>query len=468
MKFNLFKALRSFITMISGKSYKKQPPQKAEQKRKGTGKVPVQEKEKRPSKFRDMGLPQALLTSIEKMGYKEMTPIQEATYATVMAGQDLCALAETGSGKTAACAIPLVQQIDTKENAIQGLIIVPTRELCIQYVGEIEKIGKGMGVVPFAVFGGFDKKIQVAKIKHEVHVLVATPGRLIDLLYDGVVRLSKVKCVVLDEADELLREGFLEDIEFIMSCILQEHQTLLFAATMDEEIKKLTHNYLRDPVYLSLIQKRAAPESIEHYFAYVHPDHKKEEMVKYLEREHAGQGIIFCNARYKVDNLYRDMRKDVKDINYIHAGLSQDKRTSLFRQFKQKKLRYLIATDVAGRGLDFTHITHVINWDFPDTGNQYTHRTGRSGRMGKIGKAFTLVTKGDLPRLRELIRKRNVTPLWIGRDPLQAPALPQGGTKKKGKGYYRSSRAKGSGNRGRRVLDSPAIPAPSPLSLSKK
>jgi len=468
MKFNLFKAPRSLIAMISGKNNNKKAPQKVEQHRERTSTVPAQEEKKLPSKFSNIGLPKEVLTAIEKMGYDDMTPVQEATYPIIMSGQDLCALAETGSGKTAACAIPLVQQIDTKENAIQALVIVPTRELCIQYVGEIDKIGKGMGVVPFAVFGGFDKKIQTAKIKHEVHVLVATPGRLIDLLYDGVVRLSKVKCVVLDEADELLREGFLEDIEFIMSCILQEHQTLLFAATMDEEITKLTHNYLRDPVYLSLIKTRVAPASIEHYFAYVHPDHKKEEMVKYLAGEDAGQGIIFCNARYKVDNLFRDMRKDMKDIDYIHAGLSQDKRTSLFRQFKKKKLRYLIATDVAGRGLDFTHVTHIVNWDFPDTGTQYTHRTGRSGRMGKLGKAFTLVTKGDLPKLRELIRKRKVTPRWIGRDPLQISALPQGGTKKKGKKYYRPSRAKGSENRSRRVLDNPATSSPLPLSLSSK
>lgn len=443
MKFNLFKALRSFIAMISGKNNKKQPPQKAAPRPEGMGTVPAQEKKKRPTKFRQIGLPQEVLTSIEKMGYKEMTPVQEATYATIMAGQDLCALAETGSGKTAACAIPLVQQIDTKENAIQGLIVVPTRELCIQYVDEIDKIGGGMGVVPFAVFGGFDKKIQIAKIKHEVHVLVATPGRLIDLLYDGVVSLSKVKCVVLDEADELLREDFIEDIEFIMSCMLQEHQTLLFAATMDEEIKKLTHNYLRNPVYLSLIKERAAPASIEHYFAYVHSNRKKEEMVKYLGREDVSQGIIFCNARYKVNNLFRDIRKGLKDIDYIHAGLSQDKRSSLFRQFKKKKLRYLIATDVASRGLDFTHVTHIVNWDFPDNGTQYTHRTGRSGRMGKRGRAFTLVTRGDLSRLRELIRKRKVTPRWIGRDPLQESAAPQGGTKKKGKRYYRPSRGNG-------------------------
>ena len=370
-------------------------------------------------RFRELGLPSQVLGAIEKMGYREMTPIQEATYSIITSGQDLCALAETGSGKTAACSIPLVQKIDISQNTIQGLVIVPTRELCLQYVDEIEKVGAGAGVVSFAVFGGFSKEIQIAKIKHEVHILVATPGRLIDLLYDGVVSLSNVKCVVLDEADELLQEGFLEDIEFIMSCMINKHQTLLFAATMDDNITKLSHDYLRNPEYISLIKKRAAPVSIEHYFTYLHPNRKGEGLTKYLEEEDVSQAIIFCNARHKVDKLFCDMRKRYKDIEYIHAGISQNKRSSIFRQFKAKKLRYLIATDVAGRGLDFTHVSHVVNWDLPWDGTHYTHRTGRSGRMGRKGRAFTIVTRRDLPRLREIIRKKKITPRWIGKDPLQ-------------------------------------------------
>jgi ATP-dependent RNA helicase DeaD len=353
------------------------------------------------------------------MGYKEMTPIQEATYPIIAAGQDLCALAETGSGKTAACAIPLIQQVDTTLNAIQGLVIVPTRELCIQYVNEIYNIGAKTDVVPFAVYGGFSKGIQVAKLNHKVHILVATPGRLIDLMYDGSVSLSHVKCVILDEADELLKIGFLDDIEFIISCILQEHQTLLFAATMDDDIKKLADKGLHNPQHISLINDRPSPESIEHYFEYLHPKNKKPELMKYLEEEDTKQVLIFCNARYKVDELFKSMRKDVKDIEYIHAGLSQDKRSSIYRNYKNNKVRCLIATDVAGRGLDFSNVSHVINWDFPGDGEQYTHRTGRSGRMGRKGKALTFLSKRDIPNLRSLIRKQKITPLWIGEDPLK-------------------------------------------------
>jgi ATP-dependent RNA helicase DeaD len=450
MKFDLFKTLRPFINFISGKKEQqytagKEKTHSVEIKKEGSTerkrKAPV-EKKKRPMKFRELGLPANILRAIENMGYEELTPVQEATYSVIMSGRDLCALAETGSGKTAACAIPLIQKIDTAKNAIKDLIIVPTRELCIQYVDEIGKIAGGSDVIPFAVFGGFSKDIQIAKIKHGVHILVATPGRLIDLLYEGVVSLSNVKCVILDEADELLQDEFLEDIEFIMSCMINKHQTLLFAATMDDDITKLSHDYLKNPQYISLIQKRAAPVSIEHYFTYLHPNCKGEELTKYLQREDVSQAIIFCNARHKVDKLFRDMRKRYKDIEYIHAGLSQNKRSSIFRQFKTKKLRYLIATDVAGRGLDFTHVSHVVNWDLPGNGTQYTHRTGRSGRMGRRGRAFTLVTRSDLPKLREIIRTKKITPHWVGKNPLQGNNTFQKGKAKKRKMHYRPSTVK--------------------------
>jgi len=268
MKFDLLKILKSLTALIPGKkeeqhtTEKEKVPQVEKRKKTPAGrkrnvtkeKIPAEKKKER-TKFRELGLPSQILNAVEKIGYREMTPIQEATYSIITSGQDLCALAETGSGKTAACSIPLVQKIDISLNAIQSLVIVPTRELCLQYVDEIEKIGAGAGVVSFAVFGGFSKEIQIAKIKHKVHILVATPGRLIDLLYDGVINLSNVKCFILDEADELLKEGFLEDVEFIMSCMINKHQTLLFAATMDDNIVKLSHNYLRDPEYISLIKK---------------------------------------------------------------------------------------------------------------------------------------------------------------------------------------------------------------------
>lgn len=392
-------------------------------------------------KFSELGLPSDILGALEKMGFEEMTPVQEAAYPIIAEGHDLCALAETGSGKTAACAIPLIQKVDSELNEIQGLVIVPTRELCIQYVTEMQHIARRTNIVPFAVYGGFDKDIDIAKLKHGVHILVATPGRLLDYLYSGVLSFKHVKCAILDEADELLKVGFLEDIEFILSCIIREHQTLLFSATMPEDIKKLAHDCLRDPRHISLITERKAPESIDHYFAYQHPKDKHAALVKYLKEEDVKQALIFCNARHVVDKMYDSIRKEFENVGYIHAGLSQDKRSSVFRQFKNMKIRYLLASDVAGRGLDFSHVSHVVNWNMPRGRESYTHRTGRTGRMGKRGKALTFVTKHELSDLQELITRNEISPCWIGKDPLQGNNTPQ--ERKKKKRPFRPNRGKG-------------------------
>lgn len=374
-------------------------------------------------KFSELNLPQAILSSLRKIGFDELTPIQEATYPVILTGRDLCALAETGSGKTSACAIPLIQKVDSESNTVQGLVIVPTRELCIQYVDEIHKIAIKTSVAVFAAYGGFDKSIQVTKLKHGVHILVATPGRLIDLIYDGVIDLTNVKCVVLDEADRLLADGFLGDIEFILSCIRQEHQTLLFSATMDDKTKVLTNDCLKNPAHISLIGTRATPKNIEHYFVYVNRETKEKAFLDYLRREKISQAIIFCNTRSAVDKLYRIIHRNFHDAEYIHAGLEQGKRTSIVRRFRSKKICYLIATDVAGRGLDFSHVSHIINWDFPRI-EQYTHRTGRTGRMGRKGIAVSLVTERDLPAIREVLRTIKIKLHWLGRDPLAHPRKP--------------------------------------------
>jgi ATP-dependent RNA helicase DeaD len=392
-------------------------------------------------KFSELDIPSNILKSLKRMGYEEMTPIQEVTYPIISEGHDLCALAETGSGKTAACAIPLIQKVDPALNAIQALVVVPTRELCIQYVTEIQQIAKNTSVIPFAVYGGFDKDIDIAKLKHGVHILVATPGRLLDYLYSGILSFKHVKCAILDEADELLKVGFLEDIEFIMSCILHKHQTLLFSATMPEDIKKLAHDCLHDPRHISLITERKAPASIDHYFAYYHPKDKMARLIKYIKEEDVKQMLIFCNARHMVDKLYNSIRKEFESVGYIHAGLSQDKRTSVFRQFKNMKVRYLFASDVAGRGLDFSHVSHVVNWSLPQGRELYTHRTGRTGRMGRKGKALTFITRHELSDLRELIGRNEISPCWIGKDPLQENNTPQ--ERKTRKSHFRPYRGKG-------------------------
>jgi ATP-dependent RNA helicase DeaD len=366
--------------------------------------------------FTELDLQPTILRALAEMGYEELTPIQEQTIPHILEGKDVLGLAETGSGKTGACAIPLVQRIDPSLRAIQVLILVPTRELALQYVQEVDEISKYSPVVPFAVFGGFDMDIQKAKLRHGVHVLVATPGRLIDLIWNHRLDLTQVRTVVLDEADEMLKMGFIEDVDFIMSCMLQEHQTLLFSATMLAPVERLAQQYLKDPLRIELNRERRQPQSLAHHFRYVRGS-RLEALVEYIQGADIKQGLLFCNSRDRAADLFRDLEKRVRSLEIIHGGLEQERRTSIFRRFRQKKIRFLIATDVAGRGLDFSHVTHVINYDFPFNAEVYTHRTGRTGRMGRQGTAVTFVNDRDLKDLKALLRVNRIEPVWQGESP---------------------------------------------------
>ncbi len=360
--------------------------------------------------------------ALANMGYQDLTPIQEKSFSTIISGRDLLARAETGSGKTAACGIPLVQMIDPSLNAIQALILVPTRELALQYVEEIDKIGKLAGVVPFAIFGGFSMEIQKAKLRDKVHLLVATPGRLIDFLYNTTeIDLSNIRTLVLDEADEMLKMGFIEDIDFIMSSMIHEHQTLFFAATMPDQIGRLIHTYLKDPVRVELNKEQVAPQSLVHHFQHTCRNDRFNLLVQYLKQEKISQAIIFCNSRHHGEKLMKELEKKFKSIGYIHGGLDQSKRTSIFERFRQKKIDLMVATDVAGRGLDFSHVSHVINYDYPFGQESYTHRTGRTGRMGRSGIAMTFVTDEELGVLKSMLKANRIEPVWHGQIPnLQA------------------------------------------------
>ncbi len=374
-------------------------------------------------KFSDLGLKEEILKALINMGYNDLTPIQEMTFSPILSGRDVLARAETGSGKTAACGIPLVQMIDSSLNAIQALILVPTRELAFQYVDEIDKISKFLDVVPFAIFGGFPMEIQKAKLSDRVHILVATPGRLIDLLYHSTsIDLSSVRTLILDEADVMLNMGFLEDIDFIMSCLIHEHQTLFFAATMPEEINRLVNGYLKDPVRVELNKEHIAPQSLAHHFQYTGRNQRLNALIEYLNKERISQGIIFCNSRNRGEKLIKELEEKFKSIEYIHGGLEQSRRTSIYERFRRKEITFMVATDIASRGLDFSHISHVINYDYPHGLESYTHRTGRTGRMGRAGIAMTFVTDRELGDLRFLLRLNHIDPIWHGHAPdLQAP-----------------------------------------------
>ena len=402
--------------------------------------------------FSELDLPAPVLEALKEMGYEETTPIQEKTLPHILSGKDVLGLAETGSGKTSACAIPLVSKVDTQNRAIQVLILVPTRELALQYVQEVDDVSKHSDVVPFAVFGGFDMDIQKAKLKHGVHILVATPGRLIDLIWNHRLDLAQVKSVVLDEADEMLKMGFIEDVDFIMSCMMQEHQTLLFSATMPKEVERLTQQYLNEPERIELNREQRAPQSLDHYFQHVGRQ-RLDVLVDYIEANDVKQGIIFCNSRDRASELLNSLQKRVRSLEIIHGGLDQDRRTSIFRRFRQKKVRFMIATDVAGRGLDFSHVTHVINYDFPFNSETYTHRTGRAGRMGRQGTAITFVSDRDLVDLKRLFQSSPIEAHWIGDQPdLEAVRGKGKGRRGNDRGGQRSKRPRrGRGSRGKKT-----------------
>ena len=372
--------------------------------------------------FSELDLKPEILMALTNMGYQDLTPIQEKTFSPIINGKDLLARAETGSGKTAACGIPLVQMIDPSLNAIQVLILVPTRELALQYVEEIDNIAKHTGVAPFAIFGGFSMEIQKAKLRDRVHLLVATPGRLIDFLYNTTaVDLSSVRTLVLDEADEMLKMGFIEDIDFIMSSMIHKHQTLFFAATMPNEIDRLISVYLKEPIRVELNKEQLSPQSLVHHFQYTERRDRLNALIQYLKREKISQALIFCNSRHHGEKLTKELERKFKSIGYIHGGLEQWKRTSIFERFRQKKIDLMVATDLAGRGLDFSHVSHVINYDYPFGQESYTHRTGRTGRMGRSGIAMTFVTDQELGVLKSMLKMNRIDPVWHGNIPnLQA------------------------------------------------
>ena len=396
-------------------------------------------------KFTELDLKPEIQQALDRMGYIELTPVQEQTFAAILADRDLLALAETGSGKTGACGIPLVQKIEPTLRATQALILVPTRELALQYVDEIDLIAQYLNISPFAIYGGFSMDIQKAKLADGVHFLVATPGRLIDHLYNGDFSLSKVKTLVLDEADEMLNLGFIDDVRFIMSCIIARHQTLLFSATMPRDIDVLAASCLHDPLKVELNLEVIAPPNISHFFQITAPHKRLAALKEHLQGDALQQAIIFCNSRRNGEELYRKLQNAFTSLAYIHGGLDQTRRTAIFDNFKKRKTKILIATDVAGRGLDFSHVSHIINFDFPQNAEIYTHRTGRTGRMGRAGIAITYVANRNLEALKRLLQQNHIDPVWEGTVP-DLDRLPRPDRKRAGRwaghGRRGSGRAK--------------------------
>jgi ATP-dependent RNA helicase DeaD len=289
------------------------------------------------------------------------------------------------------------------------------------------------------MFGGVKMAIQKIKLRHKVDILVATPGRLIDFIWNTDLDLSHVRTMVLDEADEMLNMGFIEDVDFILSCLVHEHQTLLFSATMSAEIERLAKTYLKTPIRIELNHQQRAPQSLQHHFQYT-GHNRLPALIEYLQKEDIQQSIIFCNTRHRGSQLLKDLQGTFNSLAFMHGGLDQEQRTSIFNQFRRQKIRLMIATDVAARGLDFTHVSHVINYDTPLSHDTYTHRTGRTGRMGRTGIALTLVSDRDLAQLQKLLQINDIEPMWRGRIPEPRQEAKSRSGARRPRGFRRNAR----------------------------
>ena len=375
-----------------------------------TGGAVVMEPDPAVTGFDQVGVTDPIVRALKRHGFVTPTPIQAETIPLILTGRDMIGQAETGSGKTLACSIPAAQMCDPALKEIQVLVLAPTRELAVQYLNEMALVAEDIGLTPFAVYGGFDKSIQRAKFATEVQMLVATPGRLIDLIYNDYLPLNHVKLLIIDEGDEMLDMGFIEDLDFIAQCLVQQHQTLLFSATMPPPIRKLADKFLHNPLHIKLNAGQVTPKTLDHAYITVPGRDKTAMLLKLLRTEDITQAIIFCNARTRVQELFDKLKREVRDFDYLHGGLEQDLRMRIMDRFRHGKLKYVVTTDVMARGLDFVNVSHIIHFDLPHEAESYVHRSGRTARKGKRGIAIALVTPGDSGRFAEIKRIADIVP----------------------------------------------------------
>ncbi|WP_174735114.1 DEAD/DEAH box helicase [Mesobacillus harenae] len=350
--------------------------------------------------FQDLGISPATLKAVKKMGFEEATPIQAETIPLSLENKDLIGQAQTGTGKTAAFGIPLVEKIKPEKKVIQGIIIAPTRELAVQVSEELYKIGGGKKIGVLAIYGGQDINRQIRALKNGPHIIVGTPGRLLDHINRKTMRLDTVETVILDEADEMLNMGFIEDIESILSKTPAERQTLLFSATMPGPIQKIAERFMKSPQIVRMKAKEMTVSSIEQFYVETHEKNKFDVLTRLLDIQTPELSIIFGRTKRRVDELSEALTLRGYMAEGIHGDLSQAKRLQVLRKFKEGSIDVLVATDVAARGLDISGVTHVYNFDIPQDPESYVHRIGRTGRAGKQGMAITFAT----PRERSYLQ----------------------------------------------------------------
>ncbi|MGE7622335.1 DEAD/DEAH box helicase [Viridibacillus sp. NPDC096237] len=363
--------------------------------------------------FSELNVSASIQKSLQRMGFEEATPIQEGTISFAKEGRDIIGQAQTGTGKTAAFGIPLIEKIDINNPAIQGLIIAPTRELAIQVSEELHKIGYDTRARILSVYGGQDIGRQIRALKNKPQIIVGTPGRILDHINRRTLKLDNVQTLVLDEADEMLNMGFIEDINTILESVPAERQTLLFSATMPGPIRKIAEKFMKDPEVVKIKSKEMTVENIEQFFVKSQEREKFDILSRLLNVHQPELAIVFGRTKRRVDELAHALSIRGYLAEGIHGDLSQAKRISVLRQFKENKIDVLVATDVAARGLDISGVTHVYNFDIPQDPESYVHRIGRTGRAGKSGMAITFVTPREMGYLRivEETTKKRMTAL---------------------------------------------------------
>jgi len=342
------------------------------------------------------------MRGIDELGFTELFPIQAEAIPPLLDGRDVIGQAQTGTGKTAAFGVPMLERLDANVNRVQGLVLAPTRELAVQVADHMSKFSKYAGFRILAVYGGASIERQVWSLQRGIHIVVGTPGRIIDLMKRGVLNLSYVKVLVLDEADRMLDMGFIDDINYILRHVPTNRQTSLFSATIDDNVRRVCNRYMRNPEEILVSKDEIALEQINQYYVVVNPANKFETLCNVLREKQVERAIIFCRTRRDTSRLAEGLSRRGYDADALHAGFTQAQRDAVTHAFRQGRLKLLVATDVAARGLDIQGITHIINYDVPNEAPTYFHRIGRTARMGGEGTAITLVGYGELTDLENI------------------------------------------------------------------
>ncbi|MBS4456946.1 DEAD/DEAH box helicase [Tuanshanicoccus lijuaniae] len=365
-------------------------------------------------KFTDLKLRKELLLSLDELGFEEPTPIQQKSVPVTLEGNDLIGQAQTGTGKTAAFGLPMLNKLDNKIRGVQGLVIAPTRELAIQVQEELFRLGKGQRARVYVVYGGSPIGKQIDRLKNNApQIIVGTPGRILDLMRRRALDLTYLQTLVLDEADEMLNMGFIEDIRSIIEATPPSRQTMLFSATMPKEIRLLGEQFLNNPTHVKIEAKQMTADLIEQFFIKCRDDEKFDILTRLLDVQMPKQAIVFCRTKKRVDEVGRGLSLRGFNAELIHGDITQQKRTSVINQFRNGEIELLVATDVAARGLDISGVTHVYNYDISQDPESYVHRIGRTGRAGNEGSSMTFVTNNEMPYLRtiETLTRKQMTPM---------------------------------------------------------